>query len=203
MKCYPQSVHDQLTGNDIWFGIDLKEGCGPAYDKAMEYINAHQEWRGGERIEYSGNEQEIKFMWDMIEGEFKALMAPLDDNGSEEPDYLGAVFFGNFKLEFIHTQSCGGYRNLFQYGANDGGEYSPYAYLEDGTPYEERYPESNDIKIHKRRVFENFANDIERQIVDLLNAHPEFIEDALKPTEPTKWYPDGQCNVTRDITRIA
>ena len=197
MKVTIHSVSDQLHHKDILFGIGQV-----GYDRAMKFLDTNQEYQGGERYEHYRQEKKIQFMWDMIEDEFKALMAPLDDDGFEESNYLGAVFFGEFKLEFINT-GCGGYRNLFQYGANDMGEYHPYAYLEDGTPYEERYPESDDIVIHKRRVFDNFADNIERQIIDLLNAHPEFIEDALKPTEPTKWYPDGQCNVTRDITRVS
>ena len=200
MKVYPQSVYDQLTGKTIWFGVDLAEGCGPAYDKAMDYLKRHQEWRGGERLEYFGVEQEIKFMWDMIEAEFKAVMAPgKDSQGVDVSDYLGALFFGDFKLEFIWNDVAGAYNNLFFWGA----EYSSghaYAYLEDGTPYEEIDPP---FVIPKRRTFEAFAKNIEKQVIKWLNDTPIYIEYALEKTKPTKWYPDGQCNITRDITRVA
>ena len=200
MKVYPQSVHDQLTGKEIWFGVDLEEGRGPAYDKAMKFLNDNQGYQGGERYEYFGNGMEIQFMWDMTNDEFKALMVHgKDSEGLDLSDYLGAVFFGNFKLEFIWNDVAGAFNNLFWYGQEDRPGYA-YAYLEDGTPYEELDPP---FVIPKRRTFEAFAKNVEAQVTRLLNMDPTYIEEALKPTDPTKWYPDGQCNVTRDITRVS
>ena len=201
MEVTVHSCTDQLHsfhGNKN-FGLN-DEG----YNKAMEWINEHQEWRGGERYEYFGVDMEIKFMWDMTVDEFKTLVVNRPHEGFEDlREYMGALFFGNFKLEFILTED-GSYCNCYQYGANDGTYFSPYAYLEDGTPYEERETDiAERIQIHKRRTFEAFAKNIEEQVIKLLDKYPIYIEDALVETNPTKWYPDGQCNVTRDITRIA
>ena len=166
----------------------------------MEWINAHQEWRCGQRYEYFAQDMEIQFAWDMTEAEFKALMRPeKDDLGQDMSDYLGALFFGNYKLEFIWNDIAGAFNNMFWYGKEDVPDRA-YAYLEDGTPYEEIYPS---FTIPKRRTFDAFAKNIEEQVIKWLNNNPTYIEDALVETNPTKWYPDGQCNVTRDITRVA
>ena len=202
MKVYTHVVTDQLEHNPRYFGISTDED-GIGYQKAMDWINHNQEWRGGERFEYERGEENVQFMWDMNNTEFKHLFnPPPDDYANDINEYDGAVFFGDFKLEFIKNDISGCYCNLFQYGAtNELG--SAYAYLEDGTPYEERYPESDEVKIPHRRAFEHFAEIVEKSVIDLLNNHPEYIEYAIEPTSPTKWYPDGQCNVKRNITRIA
>jgi hypothetical protein len=74
----------------------------------------------------------VHFMWDMTPAEFSALYAPHPEC-TETYDYLGAVFFGDFKLEFIQNAD-GGYRNLFLYGEDETSPYL-YDYLDDGTPY--------------------------------------------------------------------
>jgi len=200
MKVYAHVVTDQDSPHeDRYFGVS-EDPEGTGYQEANDWINAHQEYRGGERYEYDRYEVEIQFKWDMIEKEFKACMRPGKDwDGIDTSDYLGALFFGDFKLEFIWNDVSGPYNNLFFWGAeyNKGQAYS---YLEDGTPYEEIDPP---FVIPKRRTFESFAKNIEKQVIDWLNGNTEYIEYALEITKPTKWYPDGQCNVTRDITRIA
>jgi hypothetical protein len=196
MEVTVHSCTDQLHsfhGNKN-FGLN-DEG----YNKAMDWINKHQEWRGGERYEYFGIDMEIKFMWDVTEKEFRELMRPGDDDADDLTDYFGAVFFGNYKLEFVWNDVAGAYNNMFWYGREDVPD-GAYAYLEDGTPYEEIDPP---FVIPKRRTFASFAKNVEAQIIKWLNDNPEYIEDALVETNPVKWYPDGQCNVTRDITRIA
>lgn len=197
MEVTVHSCTDQLCS---WHGNKNFGLNDEGYNKAMEWINAHQEWRGGERYEYFAQDTEIKFIWDMTEAEFKALMRPeKDDLGQDMSDYLGALFFGNYKLEFIWNDVAGAFNNMFWYGKEDIPDRA-YAYLEDGTPYEEIDPP---FTIPKRRTFDAFAKNIEEQVINWLNNNPTYIEDALVETNPTKWYPDGQCNVTRDITRIA
>ena len=185
MKVTVHSVSDQL-GSDKYFGIG-DEG----YDKAMEFLNHNQD-------------EIIKFVWDMTDDQFKTLMAPQDDDTPEDlRDYCGAVFFGNFKLEFIRTEDDP-YCNCYQYGANDNfGGCGPYAYLSDGTPYDERFQIDEAICITKRRTFEHFAENIEKQVISVLNQAPKYIEEAIKPTDPARWYPDGQSDYTITITRVA
>ena len=110
MKVFPQGIYDHVTGENTWFGIDMEEGCGQAYDKAMFAIESSDRFvdEDPERYEYFGNEKEIRFVWDMNADEFRALMKP-EETDYEEPDYMGALFFGNFKLEFM-----GNYRMVSQ-----------------------------------------------------------------------------------------
>ncbi len=193
MKVFPQSVHDQLTHKEIWFGVDLEEGCGPAYDQAMDYINKHQEWRGGERLEYFGNEMEIQFRWDMTAEQFKEYMLTfLTEKGKD--NYCGSVFFGNFKFEFVTTPD-GTYNNLFLLGQRG------YGMLEDETPYDELPGFADQIYMHPRRTFEAFARDIERQIIECANEYTDYIPWMLTPTEPARWYPNGNYNTTIKTTR--
>ena len=116
MEVTVHSVTDQACswhGNKN-FGLN-EEG----YKKAMDWFNKHQEYCGGERYEYFGVDMEIKFIWDMTEMEFKTIHdATPDDYEDDMTEYEGALFFGNFKLEFIKNRIAGCYCNLFQYGAD-------------------------------------------------------------------------------------
>ena len=194
MKVTIHSIYDKLTKENINYGTDY-----PGYNRCMAELNAGK-YSDKDRYEYFGRDMDIKFMWDMTEAEFRAVITSgKDSEGDDMSDYCGAVFFGDFKLEFVWNDVAGAYNNLFLWGAEyDVGR--AYGYLEDGTPYEELYP---DFGIAKRRTFVSFAKRTEETVVKWLNDHPEFLEYALGKTDPTKWYPGGQCNVTRDITRIA
>ena len=143
----------------------------------------------------------VHFMWDLKQDSLDAMAAPLPDHPIDTSDYMGAVFFGKFKLEFILNDVAGTYSNLFELGAEDEPGHA-YYYLEDGTPYEQRDSLNDEIRIHGTNNLEEFAEDIERQIIQLLEKHPDYITVAMQPTEPTRWYP---CNhpykVT--ITRVA
>ena len=138
---------------------------------------------------------EINFKWDMIDKEFKALMAPVSDEMAELSEYDGAVFFGDYKLEFCHNTVAGAFCNLFQYGA-DG-----YEYLANGVPYAELDDMEYEIIVPYRRLFESFAINVERQIVAMLYAHPVMIKSAVGETNPDKWYPEGQLYTIDDISR--
>ena len=126
----------------------------------------------------------VNFQWDMNRSELAALYEARPDL-TETYDYCGAVFFGNYKLEFIQNAD-GGYLNLFEYGAN---ECCCYDWLEDGTPYADLPDEASEIVRPHRRTFSAFARDIERQIFDMLRAHPGMIPFATVETDPGKWYP--------------
>ena len=191
-------ITDQLNKNDHIAGIGAQ-----GQKNCDEFIAHNQEYQGGERYELRVYPANIHFIWDMAADEFKYLMTP-DVEEYEEPIYCGALFFGNFKLEFMkkNFDGCHGYRNLFQYGAEDR-KGDAYGYLEDGTPYEERYPESDDIILPYRRTFRSFAENVEKQVINLLNAHPEFIKDAIKGTIPANWYPGERHLYTKDFSREA
>ena len=144
-----------------------------------------------------GYKNDIFFKWDMLLTEYSHLF---DTNKKEEYDYLGALFFGNFKLEFINA-SDGPYCNLFQYGAEDEKDKA-YAYLEDGTPYEMR-DELGNILLIPGNTFDGFAENIEEQIIRLLWRHPEYIQYAIGPTNIDKWYPGEKSRYLKEITREA
>lgn len=193
MKVFPQIVYDQVTGKEICFGLELNQDYNGKYrQKALDYVEAHQEWRGGERLEYINCEREIHFIWDMTDAEFKVIQNTIpDDNGNDINDYLGACFFGKFKLEFIRNDIAGCFMNLYEYGVEDKKDQA-YAYLEDGMPYEERFFMCDDMKVPHRRTFESFAEKIEAEIIEMLNKYPEYIKFAFRDTVPANWYP-GEC----------
>ena len=202
MKVFPQIVYDQVTGKEICFGLELNQDYnGKFRQKALDYIEAHQEWRGGERLEYINCEREIHFIWDMTDAEFKVIQNIIpDDNGNDINDYLGACFFGKFKLEFIRNDIAGCFVNLYEYGVEDKKDQA-YAYLEDGMPYEERFFMCDDMKVPHRRTFESFAEKIEAEIIEMLNKYPEYIKFAFRDTVPANWYPGERYKYTRDFTR--
>ena len=192
MKVTVHSVEDQLNINNKTFGLN-----DYGYNLAMDFLNKNQEYRGGERYEYFGTDMEIQFKWDMSEEQCRQYVRNMHDHScyDNEHDYCGAMFFGNFKLEFITTPD-GNYHNLFLYGAEG------YDVLEDGTPYDEEYG-SEKFDDHPRRTLDGFARNIEAQVVDWLNEYTQFIEDAIKPTEPAKWYPGNKYCYMPTITREA
>lgn len=195
MKVFPQSIYDHVTGKNTWFGIDMEEGCGPAYDKAMFAMESSDCFvdNDPERYEYFGNEMEIKFRWDMTAEQFKEYMRTfLTEEGKD--NYCGAVFFGNFKFEFMTTPD-GTYNNLFLLGQRG------YGMLEDETPYDELPGFADQIYMHPRRTFEAFALDIERQIIECANEYTDYIPWMLTPTEPARWYPNGNYDTTIKTTR--
>ena len=146
MKVYPQSVYDRFLHKGIWFGIDLEEDSGSkAKQNAIKYATEGNKENYYNHFEYFGNEMEIKFIWDMNADEFKHLCNPIPtEDGTDEVVYDGALFFGNFKLEFMKNDNAGVYFNL---------------------------------------------------------RHTEFIEDALKPTIPSNWYPGEHHKYMKDFTR--
>lgn len=185
------TVHSVLeNGKNTDYGLN-DEG----YERAMDYMNSIRN-----ESEYFATDEEIDFQWDMTDEGFHRLMRPGNDDADDVSDYLGAVFFGNYKLEFIWNDIAGAYNNMFWYGKEEI-PGNAYAYLDNGTPYEEIDPA---FVIPMRRTFESFAKNIEAQIIKWLNDNPEYIEDALVKTDPDKWYTNGYYNsYTPNITRRA
>lgn len=146
-----------------------------------------------------GKSFDIHFMWDMKPAEFIALHVPHPEH-TETYDYLGAVFFGDFKLEFIQNAD-GGYRNLFRYGEDESNGSHMYDYLEDGTPYGEYCDEADEIILPLSETFDRFAADVEAQVIDLLRRHIWMLPLAAHDTDPNKWYPGDRMDYARDITR--
>lgn len=140
----------------------------------------------------------IRFLWDISQDALDEALAPLPQHPTDTCDYIGAVFFGTFKLEFIRNDVAGVYCNLFEYGAEDD-PGSAYAYLDDGTPYEERYPVSDEITVNDIGTLDEFAKDIEHQIIKMIDRHPDFRPGATKHIPPEKWYP-GNCKYKPTIT---
>lgn len=140
----------------------------------------------------------VHFMWDMPEKNYKDMLAPLPEESCDTSDYMGAVFFGNIKLEFIRNDVAGLYCNCFEYDVEDTPD-NAYSYLEDGTPYEERYvfgdeillPDIQNAEPSKLPSFQTFAEDIEHQIVAMLGKYTDLISPATYKTVPDKWYPCG------------
>ena len=138
----------------------------------------------------------VHFMWDMPEKNYEDMLSALPADPCDTSDYMGAVFFGNIKIEFIRNDVAGLYCNCFEYNAEDV-PGNAYYYLEDGTPYEERYALGDAIRLpdissadrSKLPSFQTFAEDIENQIIVLLNQYSEFIPSAIFQTIPDKWYP--------------
>ena len=196
MKVKVYSISDQLNKLSI---KERTRGINDDGKNATDWINAHQEWRGGERYELCAKDSQIKFIWDVNEAEFKHIInATEDDNGLDITEYDGAVFFGNYKLEFLVNDVCGLFNNLFKLGADD----SIYDWLEDGTPYSELYSEDLEIDIpNSTMTFDKFTENVETQIIAMLNKYPEMIDDALVDTVPERWYPLEREKYMRDFTK--
>lgn len=202
MKVFPQIVYDQVTCRHICFGIELNEDGGKFKQEALDYIDKHQEWRGGERLEYLKREKEIQFVWDMDEKGFRQYMENERNPKYIADNYCGAVFFGEFKLEFITTEN-GNYHNLFHYGKHG------YDFLDDGTPYDEILDMADYFDDPHRRTFEGFARAVELQIIKTFNEvrddddFDNLVFDMLEITNPEKWYPGVKHNYMQKITRRA
>lgn len=187
MEVTVHSVYDQIAHADYVMGLD-----DYGYERAMDFLQKDTD----NKYEYCGTDESINIRWDMTEEQCRSYVKNGIEPGKEYDsihDYCGAMFFGNFKLEFI-TTADGNYHNLFLYGKEG------YAELEDGTPYDEM---SDDFVDHSRRTLEGFAKTIEAQIVPWLNRHTDFIDDALEKTNPVKWYPGTKRNYMQETTRRA
>ena len=187
MEVTVHSVSDRVCHCDYMFGFnDL------GYELAMQYMKG----KNTTRYEYFGTDEEIDFKWNMTPEQFKMIKNPPKEWVSN--NYLGALFFGNCKLEFILMQDndasfvcC----NLFV-RTHEG-----YGRLDDGTPYDDfdGFASMIDNCLPKRRTFDAFARIVERNVVDVLNEYRQLIDDSLEPTVPEKWYSIGTpvVNITR------
>ena len=184
MKVYVHIVTDQAGSyhNDRYFGISTEED-GKGYQEAMDWINAHQEWRGGERYEYEREECELNFVWKLNEDGFEKIRT-----NEQSPDIFGAVHFGKILVEFRctgggyddenHQCICdtflfGKYNPDLDYWVND----VPYDMIEDGDPV-----------IPKRRTMAKFRSAFEQNVLEYLNERTDLIKHAVADTVVDEWY---------------
>ena len=183
MKAYPQVVYDQLTGKHLYFGIEMDEDGGKYKQKALDYIDEHQEWRGGERLEYINHEAELNFVWKMTPEGFNKIRTH-----AREDDIFGNVYVGTIMFEF----TCAGdgldpdndqpINDMYVWGMED----PEYDYWMNNTPY--KFFDDVFINMPKRRSQERFQMEFEKNVIDMLNKqHPELIEEALKKTVINEW----------------
>lgn len=184
MNVYVCENYDHKTGKHLCKGIDFEECAGDAYDLCMWEMN-HYPKDEEDRFEFFCTEENIDFQWDMSEEQFKTIMRK--PNKWLAKNYLGSVFFGNCKLEFVHEYDgecsficC----NMFVR------EREGYDNLWDGTPYDscEGFACQIENDIPKRRTFNAFARHIEHSIIESLNEYHQLIDSALAKTEPDSWY---------------
>lgn len=183
MKIYVHIVTDQAGGcnSEKYFGISTTED-GKGYQEAMDWINAHQEWRGGERYEYTREEYDLDFVWKLTEDGFRKIRFDVQDT-----DVFGAMHVGKILVEF--RCNGGGYddeyhectNDVYVFGESDEGldlwvKDNPYKLLDD------------EIYIPKRRTVEGFKRACERSMLDFLNAHPDLIKFATTDTVVDLWY---------------
>lgn len=188
MKVYVCENYDHKTGKHLCKGIDFEECAGDAYDLCMWEMNHYPKDKDEERFEFFCTEENIDFQWDMSEEQFKMIMHK--PNKWIAKNYLGSVFFGNCKLEFVHEFDGElGYIlcNMFVRGIEG------YDNLWDGTPYNDYdgFAARIECNIPKRRTFDAFARHIEHDIVEMLNEYHRLIDSALMKTEPDAWYSIG------------
>ena len=182
MKVYVHIVTDQATPfTDRYFGISTEED-GTGYQKAMDWINEHQEWRGGERYEYERAEFDLNFVWKMNQDGFEKIRFDKQDT-----DVFGAMHVGQILVEF--RCNGGGYdfdyhectNDMYVFGETDEAldlwvGNNPYKMLDDELP------------IPKRRTMESFKRACERNMLDFLNEHTDLIRLATTETVVEKWY---------------
>jgi len=185
MKVYVCEIYDHGNGRLLCQGIDFEECKGDAYDLCMREMKNNPQYKDTDRYEFLCTEANIDFQWDMTEEQFKTIMRK--PNKWLSHNYLGSVFFGNCKLEFIHEYDGEGSFiccNLFVR------EREGYDNLWDGTPYDscEGFACQIENDIPKRRTFDAFARHIEHSIIESLNEYHQLIDSACVQTEPNAWY---------------
>lgn len=182
MRVYAHVVFDQAQPfNDRYFGIST-DPDGTGYQKANDWINQHQEYRGGERYEYGRDECNLNFVWDLTDEGFNKIRTHKQEN-----NVFGTLYVGNIMIEF----SCagGGYDpkndmtidDLYVYGMED----PEYDYHIHGVPY--KFFNDVFIDVPQRRSKERFQREFEQNVIDFLNNRPELIKEALKDTIVNEW----------------
>lgn len=182
MKVYVHTVSDQAPPfKDRCFGIST-DPDGTGYQKANDWINAHQEWRGGERYEYGRAEYDLNFVWNLTDEGFEKIRTHKRENS-----VFGTLYIGTIMIEF----SCagGGYDpdndtiidDLYVYGM-EGPEYDYHIH---GVPY--KFFSEVFIDIPQRRSKERFQREFEQNVISFLNEQPELIKEAVKNTIVNEW----------------
>ena len=181
MKVYTHVVTDQLEHNPRYFGISTDED-GTGYQKAMDWINEHQEYRGGERYEYERNEYDLNFVWKLTEDGFEKIRFDKQDT-----DVFGAMHVGKILVEF--RCNGGGFDDDYHECMNDVYVFGESDEVLDLWVKDNPYKLLDDeIYIPKRRTVESFKRACERSMLDFLNAHTDLIKFAVTDTVVDLWY---------------
>lgn len=183
MKVYVHTVADQAGGynSEQYFGFSMTED-GKGYQEAMDWINAHQEWRGGERYEYIREEYDLDFVWKLTEDGFRKIRFDVQDT-----DVFGAMHVGRILVEF--RCNGGGYDPEHHECTNDVYVFGESDQLQDLWVGDNPYKMLDDeIAIPKRRTIESFKSACEKAMIDFLNAHPYLIWYAAMDTVVEEWY---------------
>lgn len=177
MKVTVHEIYDQAGSEVKYVGLGEFGNI-----RAIEFLDHHQEYRGGERYEHVAPEYDINFVWEMTDEQFESIQTE-----EQSPDMFGAVYFGNLLIEF--RCAGGGYdpeyhipiMDMYIYGTYD----DIYEYNMNGVPY--KFLDDVCLSIPNVRSKEEFQAEFEEEILDLLNERPELIKEAIKETEIAGW----------------
>lgn len=175
MNVTVHSAHDYTEDKEIWFGIGET-----GYNRAMAFFAEHK--GEGERYEYFGGDEELKFIWKLDEEGWGKIR---DEVQSE--DVFGSMYVGTCMVEF--ACAGGGFDDEYHIPIDNFyvyGMYDPdYDYWVNGVPYKL----FNDIfiEIPKKETMEEFEIAFEQNVIDLLNERPDLIVEAIKKTVVDEW----------------
>ena len=163
-----------------WFGIEETED-GKIYQKAMDWFNANQEYRGGERYDYWRTEEQLKFVWKQKSDGLQKII-----HNARESGVFGAFHCGRILVEFRCNadgtdpdyHECTD--DVYIYGVEDG-----YAYTVHDVPYSLH---DYEMTVPKRRTLDGFKKACIRNFIDFLNEHTELIKYAIEETVVDEWY---------------
>ena len=182
MRVFVHIVDDNAHPYEArYFGISTDEN-GTGYQKAMDWMKEHQEYRGGERYEYTRLEVDLNFVWKLTDEGFRKIRFDIQDT-----DVFGAMHVGRMLVEF--RCNGGGYdpdyhectNDVYVFGVIDETldlwvKNNPYKLLDD------------EICIPKRRGMDGFKRACEHNMLDFLNTHTDLITFAITDTVVDLWY---------------
>jgi len=130
-------------------------------------------------------------MWDFTEENFKKLVNAQKIGETEwdtdQREYLGACFLGNFKFEIFYNYAGFWYADTLIKATYQDANCPWEDTLEDGTPFS--LFTNIDIPLPRRRTIGGFMKAFERRVIEMLaNENPKYKKVAELPTLPYHWY---------------
>ena len=185
-------IFDSQTGKNVFSELTFPGNDDHAYER---WYDRHP----GTEDDYAMNPYyEITFRWAMDEPGFERLK---HGEFADDIDYLGAVFFGAYKVEFCRREDDLS-ADILRMDMDEDDPKCVFCWdLENGR----RYGLIDDfIEVPHRRTFDHFAREMERRIIEYLNLNNgENIRYAETPIVPGDWYPGKRAAYMAPITRIA